>query len=144
MARNRRKTRGRKTREQDGDIPVDSFSDIAFLLIIFFVFAASLASVVGLESDLPSGEKTEATEQDEDDTVRLNGDQIRLGKRQVTIEELRKELQDMQLETLSESDRIIKVEANGQVNFQRYSEVMAAISSAGGELGLTMDAEEGE
>ncbi len=64
MARKRR--RHRRDHGCD-DIPVASFSDIAFLLIIFFILATTLAKTRGFITELPSGEKSEKQAVKQDD-----------------------------------------------------------------------------
>ena len=56
-----RKKYSKEKKHRSGDIPVGSFSDIAFLLIIYFLVATSLVKLKGITADLPSGEK--ATEE---------------------------------------------------------------------------------
>ena len=38
-------------KRRDAEVPVSAFSDIAFLLIIFFILAASLVHVTGIVAD---------------------------------------------------------------------------------------------
>jgi len=52
-----RKKYSKEKKHRSGEIPVGSFSDIAFLLIIYFLVATSLVKLKGITADLPSGEK---------------------------------------------------------------------------------------
>ena len=54
-----RRKKKRKKRDAPG-VPVNSFADIAFLLIVFFVIASTLTRTTGVISDIPAGEKSEA------------------------------------------------------------------------------------
>ena len=56
-----------------GEIPTGSFSDIAFLLIIFFLVATSLFKVKAITADLPSGEKAEQAQTSKTPIVNLRG-----------------------------------------------------------------------
>ncbi len=49
--------RGGAKKHRSGEIPVGSFSDIAFLLIIYFLLATTLVKVKSITADMPSGEK---------------------------------------------------------------------------------------
>ncbi|MGB0144675.1 MAG: ExbD/TolR family protein, partial [Akkermansiaceae bacterium] len=53
----RRRERGEK-KHRSGEVPTGSFSDIAFLLIIYFLVATVLVKVKSITADLPSGEKS--------------------------------------------------------------------------------------
>ncbi len=135
--------RGRTRRARRGDepdMPLSSFSDIAFLLIIYFILAASLTQDVGIRTDIPAGEKaTEAAE--ETRTVVLHEDGLTWGQQTITIEALRDELDAMDLPAKDDSDRVVQFEARGEVPWQRYYEVLAAIENAGGIPGILMEVE---
>ena len=45
---------GRKKKYREITIPTDSFSDIAFLLIIYFLVATSLVKIKSISADLPA------------------------------------------------------------------------------------------
>jgi biopolymer transport protein ExbD len=48
--------RSKAKKNRTGTIPTDSFSDIAFLLIIYFLVATTLVKLQAITADLPSGE----------------------------------------------------------------------------------------
>ena len=56
-----RKKYSREKKHRTGEIPTGSFSDIAFLLIIYFLVATTLVKVKSITADLPSGEKAAQT-----------------------------------------------------------------------------------
>ena len=90
----------RSGKKREGDISPDltSFSDIANLLIIFFILTTSLVRPFGRPMDMPSSAKPPEQQQKSDTpTVRLTADRIVFSEgekkeREVTMNELRKEL----------------------------------------------------
>ena len=48
-----RKRHSKEKKNRDMSIPTDSFSDIAFLLIIYFLVATTLIKVNSISADLP-------------------------------------------------------------------------------------------
>jgi len=134
----------RKKKRQPADVNVGPFSDIAFLLIIFFILTATFLKVAGNKLDIPSAESSPTTSADEQPTVTLVGDRITWGQsmRAIELEELRARLFNMNLPDKSESKRIVVINSAPNVPYQRYYEVMMSVNDAGGILGLI--AEEGQ
>lgn len=128
-------------RREAEELPVSSFSDIAFLLIIFFILVTSLEQFAGFEANIPSGEKSEQTQTDEMPTIKLHNGIINYNENVLSIEELRGQLTAMNLREKAEDKRIVLLEASGQVPYQPYYEVMAAISAAGGVVGIVQEGE---
>ncbi|MGB2820259.1 MAG: biopolymer transporter ExbD [Phycisphaerae bacterium] len=134
MARGRR---GRRRRRGEPVIPTDSFADIAFLLIIYFILAASISQDWGFRTDIPAGQK--ATEATDEKTILLRDDGIFWGERNISIDELRGELTGLNLLNRDPNSRVVQFEAKGNVVWQRYYEVLAAIEQAGGVPGILME-----
>lgn len=118
-------------------IPTDSFADIAFLLIIYFILAASISQDWGFRTDIPAGQK--ATEATDEKTILLRDDGIFWGERNISIDELRGELTGLNLLNRDPNSRVVQFEAKGNVVWQRYYEVLAAIEQAGGVPGILME-----
>jgi biopolymer transport protein ExbD len=118
-------------------IPTDSFADIAFLLIIYFILAASISQDWGFRTDIPAGQK--ATEATDEKTILLRDDGIFWGERNVSIDQLRGELTGLNLLNRDPNSRVVQFEAKGNVAWQRYYEVLAAIEQAGGIPGILME-----
>jgi biopolymer transport protein ExbD len=127
-----------KRRRREPDIPVSSFSDIAFLLIIFFILATTLAQLSGVVTDIPAGQKAEAEVQTTAN-VELHNDVIRFNEQVVDIRGLRRELGMLNLHAKSGKDKVVLLEAVGKVNYQTYFDVMASISSAGGVTAIVRE-----
>ncbi|HUT01788.1 MAG TPA: biopolymer transporter ExbD [Phycisphaerae bacterium] len=133
----RRSRRDRRRPRGEPEIPTQSFADIAFLLIIYFILAASLSQDLGFRTDIPAGQK--ATEATEDRTVLLRQDGLFWGERPVSIGELRGELAGMKLADRDPNHRVVQFEAKGDVLWQSYFEVLDAIGKAGGQPGIVME-----
>jgi len=115
------------------DIPVTSFSDIAFLLIIFFILATTLVKTQGFYTDFPSGEKSEKP-QEKTTTITLRDGKVTLNDQEVGLESLRAGLKALRLDTKTGDAKVVLMEATGKVEYQAYFEVMAAITEAGGTI----------
>jgi len=128
-------------KRREAEIQVSAFSDIAFLLIIFFILATTLVHVTGIVADMPSGENTKKEEEKKTATVSIVNDQILIDDKNVTIKELRKRLADMKLPAKSEEDKVVLLTASGHVTYQTYFDVMASISAAGGVTAILQEEE---
>ena len=58
-------------KRRDVEMSISSFSDIAFLLIIFFILATTLVQVSGVINEIPSGEQSQSDQDLESPTVQL-------------------------------------------------------------------------
>lgn len=122
-------------RRGSGDIPVNSFADIAFLLIVFFVIASTLSQTKGVRTEIPAGEKSEAQEE-KTTTIQLHDNRITLNDDEVDVATLRRRLAELQLPRKPEQDRIVLLETTGDVKYQTYYSALTAISGAGGIVAL--------
>ncbi len=130
-------TKKRKKR-RESEIPVGSFSDIAFLLIIFFILTTAFVNNLGFDTEIPSGEKSEE-KKEKMTTVKLHHNEIRLNdsEKKLTIPQLRRRLDKMKLgEKKKDQDKIVVLEPSGKVPYQRYYEVMHTIKEAGGVIAI--------
>lgn len=132
----------RRRKLKELDIDVSSFSDIAFLLIIFFILTTSLARPLGRVIDVPSAAKPEAKKAD-DKTPSINvlPDRIVLGEgegaeREVTLTELRADLVKRRLDSAAEKDRMVVVEIGEDVAYERYFQVITMVAEAGGVVAM--------
>ena len=89
-------TKRRHRRRAGGYPDLTSFSDIAFLLIIYFILATSFNQQTGLKTDIPAGQQaTEAKA--EEKTVMLRKDELFYGDQAVTFDQLRGKLTELKL-----------------------------------------------
>ncbi len=127
-----------KTRRDNVDPPVGSFSDIAFLLIIFFILVTSLSQITGLQTEMPSAEKSEAPPE-KTPTIVLTEGRMLFNDESVTLENLRAQLLALGLASKAGGEKVVLLEAAGRVAYQDYYKVMAAISVAGGVVGILQE-----
>src|SRR5690606_22480667 len=129
-------------------VPLASFSDLAFLLLLYFIVATTLVQPFGITVDFPAGKK--ATQQDEQkDAPRVNlkdnqvffKDDLIPGDRPTVIKQLNAKLATLNLAAMDASDpkRVVPLEAAGKVDYDLYLQVMAAISAAGGQVGIIQE-----
>ena len=71
----RKRDKGEK-KHREGEIPTGSFSDIAFLLIVYFIIATTLLKVKSITADMPAGEKSSQSQNDKTPIVNLRGEEI--------------------------------------------------------------------
>ena len=115
------------------EIPLTSTADVAFLLLVFFLVAASNQRDTGAALDLPGTVKTAP----QDDARQLTlvvkqnlyqlNDQIVRGDAEMAAE-LRKRLANRK----APADRVVLLVADKAVDYQRWTTAMAAVESAGG------------
>jgi biopolymer transport protein ExbD len=131
--------RQKKRMRRGGGFPeLTSFSDIAFLLIIYFILATSFNQQVGLKTDIPSGQQAKEAKAEEK-TVMLRTDGLFYGDKQMTFDEFRAELAQLDLPARPAEQRVVQFEAKPGVLWQEYYEVLAAIRGSGGEPGIVME-----
>ncbi|MFW5698493.1 MAG: ExbD/TolR family protein [Planctomycetota bacterium] len=132
--------RGRKRRQREGseEIPVGSFSDIAFLLIIFFIVAASLVKTRAFEATIPSSESKEEKSEEDEKRIVLAGDRILWDSEPMTFAELKAKLASLELDKMKEDDqdRFVMLETQSGTLYKRFYRVWAAIAEAGGNVAL--------
>jgi biopolymer transport protein ExbD len=128
-----------------GDIDVTSFSDIAFLLIIFFVLTTSFVKTMGLAVVIPSSTQDPAKKSEaEYPTVVLAADSMQFEEKDVTLDQLRERLGEMKLAEKKEEGRFIVLDSAPEVEYERYFQVMTAISRAGGIMAIAEPQEGGD
>ena len=120
----------------DSDIPVASFSDLAFLLIIFFILTTTFQKATGFLTDIPSGTKSQVAQQEKTTTIALHEDQISLNDGKVSMAELRRRLRNMDLKSKLGDAKIVILTATGKVKYQTYYETMSMITTAGGVIAI--------
>ncbi len=122
----------------DADLDVSSFSDIAFLMIIFFILTTSLEMNRGRRMQMPSGSSQATKEIPQQLTVNLKGRTIQYGEENedMTIRELRRALQKENLAARPEEERVVILDSGPDVPYELYFQVVTAISRYDGILAL--------
>ena len=132
----------RKILPSDPDLT--AYSDIAFLLIIFFILTTNFSVPLGRIIDMPSAAKPEAQkEEDKIPSVNILHDRILFsvgdsGKEpnEVTTMELRSELATFRFPSKPEKERMVIVEVAPDVSYQRYFEIVTMIAECGGMVAM--------
>jgi len=133
--------RRQEKKHRSGTIPTDSFSDIAFLLIIYFLVATSLVKVKSITADLPSGEKQAQAQVEKTPIVNLRGGEIFFNDKPVNLAELEARLAALDLKALESSKRVIMLESTRDTTYESYFRTLAAISANGGVVALVGEEE---
>lgn len=123
-------------KHREGEIPTGTFSDIAFLLIIFFLVATTLTKVKTITADLPAGEKSTQTQSEETPIVNLRGIQIFFNDKEVTLEELDDRLAALELIEKEPNDRVIMLESANGTTYENYFQALATISANNGVVAI--------
>ena len=127
------------------EIDVPSFSDIAFLLIIFFILTTSLSRPLGRIIDMPSASQPDERKTDQGTpSVSILADRILLGQgqeegKEVTLSDLRASLRARDLKNASDSDRMVVVEVAEDVGYERYYQTITMIAEARGIIAMLTD-----
>ena len=131
-----RKRYSREKKHRSGGIPTDSFSDIAFLLIIYFLVATTLVKVKTITADLPSGEKSTQAQSDKTPIVNLRGSELFFNDKAVTIDELEDRLAALELDKQEPEKRVVMLESAAGTPYENYFKALAAISTHDGVVAL--------
>lgn len=136
----------KKRKMKIGDPDMTAFSDIAFLLIIFFILVTSLTSPMGRIIDMPSAAKPETqAEEDKTPSVNILSDRITFAEgsqeaKEITTAELRALLRQYGfLSKTNDNDRMVLVETADEVTYQRYYEIATMIAECGGIIAMIRD-----
>ncbi len=134
-----RKKYSKEKKHRTGEIPTGSFSDIAFLLIIYFLVATTLVKVKSITADLPSGEKSSQTQSEKTPTIQLRGGEIMFNDKKMDIDELNNRLAALDLAEQEGNKRVILLESAKGTPYEDYFQALAAISANGGVVALVED-----
>ena len=128
-----------------GDVDVTSFSDLAFLLIIFFILTTTFVQPMGSRLTIPAG-TTDPNQKSQKDTptINLSEDKILYEKDEISMTQLRAKLQGLGLREQKEEARVVVLDCAQDVRFDRYFQVVTAVSQAGGILALVEGDEGGK
>ncbi len=122
----------------DADVDVSAFSDIAFLLIIFFILTTTFLTTSGRKMNIPSGSSSPSKTEQKQLTINLTLDSIEYGEnsRLMNMEELRMALASEKFETKDAEQRMVVLDSRDDVSYERYYRVVMAITEANGVLAL--------
>ena len=123
-------------KHRSGEIPTDSFSDIAFLLIIYFLVATTLIKVKSITADLPAGQKTNQAQSEKTPIINLRGSEIFFNDKKASIDELSERLAALKLAEQSPEKRVIMLESAKGTLYENYFQALATISANNGVVAL--------
>jgi biopolymer transport protein ExbD len=129
----------KEKKRRSSDIPVDSFSDIAFLLIIYFMVATTLVKVKSITADLPAGEKSTQAQSEKTPIINLRGLEVYFNDKRVEMLELNQRLAALDLPNQNSEKRVIMLESAKGTPYQSYFQALAAISANGGVVAIVED-----
>ena len=124
---------------------MSAFSDIAFLLIIFFILTTTLEQFTGKLIDVPAG-KEGKTEEKKQLTLTVTDRTVYYGDKgkQMDIKQLREALSKERFAEKNEQDRVVIVDAGDTVPYEIYFQIVTAISNADGILAFIEKPEGGK
>jgi len=145
MTMTRRLRPSRRKRRPAPQSALAAFSDIAFLLIIFFIVTANLTKPEGLVTQIPAAQEGETTDH-EMPTVQLDGRSILFNDKPLAgFGELTEQLAALDLPNRArQAQRIVQLEARDNVAYQDYFQAILAISKAGGQLAIVQRDDAGQ
>jgi biopolymer transport protein ExbD len=124
------------------DPPASASSDIAFMLIIFFLVCAAVQPDTGLSQILPkTEEKSNKKEQSKNIEVTITPTSIVLNGSPMNINEFQQRIKvDLATKT-KEADRIVVVKSSPNTPYELWISVSQVIEQAGGIITLELEAE---
>ena len=126
----------REKKHREGEVPTGSFSDIAFLLIIYFIVVTTLVKTKTITADMPAGEKSSQQQSDKTPIVNLKGNQMFFNDKPVTLDDLNARLAALKLYDKEGSKKVIMLESGRGTMYEQYFQVLSAISHNGGVVAL--------
>lgn len=121
-------------------IPTTSLADMMFLLLIFFIMTTTLAKTTGFITDVPMGVKGQQTSDDKVPSVVLHDGRITVNETlDMNMEQLRKYIAGLRLDTKQGDAKVVMISAEGVVPYQMYYETLSMVQSASGVVALVTD-----
>ncbi len=134
----------KRKRRPLSEINVGAFSDIAFLLIIFFILTSTFVRPAGRRMEIPSGTSEQSETEQKQLTINLTPDDILVGEetQSLSMDDLRLRLADADLPSRPEEQRMVLLQSKQDVPYDRYFKVVTAICQSGGILALLDEGED--
>jgi biopolymer transport protein ExbD len=119
---------------QTPEIPLTSTADVAFLLLVFFLVAASSGTDAGRNLDLPSTEQAQEQKQEQQNLeVTVKPDVFVVADREIEqLDELAAAIRDFLADKTTPEERLVLITSDDSVTYQRWSDAVSAIEQAGG------------
>ena len=125
------------------DPPTSASSDIAFILIIFFLVCASVQPGTGREQTIPRSEEEENQSQKSNNIeVSISPGAVVVDGEPIATHRLRRKLEGMLAGKQREEDRVVIVQSSPRTNYQHWVKVTSIIEKAGGIITLQLEKQE--
>ena len=114
--------------------PASATSDIAFILIIFFLVCASVQQEDGRPQEIPNSDK----EQQAKNPIRVNleRDHVKLNGEVLAMKTFRDRVGKLLAQKVNEAEKTVSIRCNPTVPYQRWMNVTAWIEDSGGTIAL--------
>jgi biopolymer transport protein ExbD len=131
----------RRKSRREVDLDLTAFSDIAFLLIIFFLVATTFIHNTGTPLEIPTGTSDKEESQDKITTIDVTPEKILYNGEGASIDiaALRLLLQKEGFAKRPSKERMVMIQSASEVECERYYQIVTAISQAGGVLAMLED-----
>ena len=124
------------------DPPASASSDIAFILIIFFLVCAAVQPETGIAQVLPkTEEKNEKQEQSKNLEVSITPTSIVLNGSPLKLSEFAQRLTAALKQKTRDADKIVTVKSSPDTPYPLWIEVSQVIKEAGGILTLELESD---
>ncbi|MFT4549811.1 MAG: biopolymer transport protein ExbD [Pseudoalteromonas tetraodonis] len=117
-------------------------TDIAFILMIFFLVCASVQPGTGREQTIPRSEEEDQSQQSQNIEVSISPGAVVVDGEPIPTHRLRRKLEAMLAGKEKEEDRVIIVKSSPRVQYQHWISVTTIIEQAGGIITLQLEKQE--
>lgn len=122
------------------DPPASAATDIAFILIIFFLVCASVQPDTGRSQTIPrSEEQQDKSRQSRNIEVSMSPGAVVVNGNVVAIEDVQAKLKSLLAGRQREADRIVVVKSAPATTYDRWITVTGQIEEAGGIITLKLE-----
>ena len=120
--------------------PAGASSDIAFILIIFFLVCASVQPDTGRSQTIPRSEEQEdKSKQSRNIEVSMSPGAVVVNGTVVAAEDVRAKLKTLLAGREREEDRIVVVQSSPATTYSRWIDVTGQVEEAGGIITLKLE-----
>ena len=124
------------------EAPASAATDIAFILIIFFLVCASVQPDTGREQIIPrSEEQEEKSKQSRNIEVSISPGAVVVNGNVVEAEAVEAKLKSLLAGREREADRVVVVKSASSTSYERWIGITEQIERAGGTVTLKMEKE---
>jgi len=123
--------------------PSSAATDIAFILMIFFLVCASVQPGTGREQVIPRSEKEDDQPlQNKNIEVSISAGAVVVNGEPIPTHRLRRKMESLLAGKESDEDRVVIVKSSPRTQYQHWVNVTSAIETAGGIITLQLEKKE--